>query len=223
MPRTLALPGPRDRPASLDEPPGSDATGDVEAARQGDPDDAERQDLMACVVACPPHPQFGGRRSDPRLRAVSDALTDRGVACLRFDYGPWDEGRGEQTDVRTALAWTRERYAAVGLFGYSFGAGVALCGAADAEDPPSAVSVLAPPAEIGGGEVPACLDRLAVSVQVVVGERDTTVDSAPVADLARTGGDLVETFPGDHHFLGQTERIGARVAEFLLPHLQEGP
>jgi len=206
MGRTFSLPGPRDCPATLDEPSA----------------DIPSDDPSSCVVACPPHPQFGGRRSDSRLRAVSDALTERGVACLRFDYGPWDQGRGEQADVRTALAWARERYATVGLFGYSFGAGVALCGAADAERPPSAVSVLAPPAAVGDDGVPDCLDRLPVPVQVVVGDRDSTVDSEPVAELARSRGDAVETFPGDHHFVGQTDRIGARVAAFLVPALRDG-
>ena len=208
MGRTFSLPGPRDCPATLDEPSADIGSDDSSSSSS------------SCVVACPPHPQFGGRRSDARLRSVSDALTDRGVACLRFDYGPWDEGRGERRDAATALAWARERYESIGLFGYSFGAGVALCAAAETDAPPAAVSVLAPPRTIGDAAVADCLDRLSVPVQVVVGDRDTTVDSAPVADLARTRGDTVETFPGDHHFVGQTDRVGSRVADFLLPGLE---
>jgi len=37
----------------------------------------DRRDSPAVVVACPPHPGMGGDRSDPRLRAVSDALGER--------------------------------------------------------------------------------------------------------------------------------------------------
>jgi MFS family permease len=60
---------------------------------------------------------------------VSSALTGRGLACLRFDYGPWDGGRGERTDVVNAIGWARERYDRVGCFGYSFGATVGLLAA----------------------------------------------------------------------------------------------
>ena len=200
MGRRVHLPGPRDTPATLDDPDDSDGA-------------------TACVVACPPHPQLGGRRSDSRLTAVSDALTGRGVACLRFDYGAWDDGRGERRDVAAALDWAREGYGAVGLFGYSFGAGVGLCAAGEAGEPPAAVAVLAPPATLDGLDVAGCVDDLACPLLVMVGERDVTVDSGPVADRARERGDAVEVFPGDHHFVGQTDRIGETVAAFLGEHL----
>ncbi len=196
----IALPGARDVRARVDDPSGTDAT--------------------ACVVACPPHPQLGGSRSDSRLRAVGEALTDRDIACCRFDYGPWDGGRGEQRDVVAALDWAREAYTAVGLFGYSFGAGVALCGAAGSDHPAAALAVLAPPATLDmDRSVADCLAALAVPVRVVVGERDVTVDSEPVAEVAREHGGTVEVFPGDHHFVGQTDRVAAEVAGFFAEHL----
>jgi alpha/beta superfamily hydrolase len=207
MGQQVHLPGPRSTPATLDEP------ADDRGGRDGGPAST------ACVVACPPHPELGGRRSDTRLRAVGDALTDRGVACLRFDYGPWDEGRGEQRDARSALAWADERFDAIGLFGYSFGAGVALCATVDAEPGPGALSVLAPPATLGGTDVAACLPDLDLPLQVIVGERDVTVDSGPVADRARDLGHAVEVFPGDHHFVGQADRLGTAVAEFSVDAL----
>ena len=86
MSETVLLPGARDVRATLDTP-----------------------EADACVVACPPHPQMGGKRTDRRLQAVSDHLAPD-VACLRFDYGAWDEGRGEVADCRNALAWAREEY-----------------------------------------------------------------------------------------------------------------
>jgi alpha/beta superfamily hydrolase len=110
MVEPIRLPGARDVRASLDT--------------------AGRRDSV--VVACPPHPQMGGDSTDSRLREVSDALGDRGIDCLRPDYGPWDGGRGEQADVRNALAWGREHYASAGLFGYSFGGAVALLATAEA-------------------------------------------------------------------------------------------
>jgi len=193
-------------------------TRDVRATLDGD------EDASACVVACPPHPRMGGDRTDTRLRAVSDALGDRGLACLRVDYGPWDEGRGEVTDVRTALSWTRERYDRVGLFGYSFGGSVALlaAGAAfadDASETPDAVSVLAPAATIEGLDAAGAVADIDCPLQAVSGERDDTVDSLPIAERVRERGGAVEMLGADHFYVGQHERVGDLVAAFLTEYL----
>ena len=202
------LPGARDVRATLDE--AEDDSGN------GSP---------SVVVACPPHPQMGGDRHDSRLRAVSEALRARDIDCLRFDYGPWDEGRGEVADARTALAWAGQRYETVGLFGYSFGAGVALLAAGspntrddDGPGGPVAVSVLAPPATIGSREIVAAVDHLAVPLQVIYGSRDTTVDWQPVVERAQRQGQDVVEIAGDHHFVGQTGRVGEYVASFCATH-----
>jgi hypothetical protein len=198
---TVFVPGGRDGRATLDDPGNADG----------------------CVVACPPHPEMGGRRTDRRLRAVSDALADRGVACLRFDYGPWDEGEGERTDARNALGWARDHYDAVGLFGYSFGGAVALLAAAaeSAEGtPPAGVSALAPAARLGTGlDASAAVGSIDCPLQVVYGERDTAADWEPVVERAReTGAEVVEV-SADHHFVGQDAKVGGLVAEFLAARL----
>jgi len=175
-------------------------------------------DADSCVVACPPHPQYGGSRSDARLRAVADALGERGVACLRFDYGPWDEGRGEREDCENAVEWAAERYDRVGLFGYSFGAGVALAAAGDADDragEPCSVSVLAPPASLGSRDLASTVDAIEAPLQVLHGERDDTVDWEPIVEAARERGAEVVALPGDHFFAGLGERIGESVAAFV--------
>jgi alpha/beta superfamily hydrolase len=181
------------------------------------------EDADACVVACPPHPQMGGSRTDARLRAVGDALGERGIACLRIDYGPWDEGEAEQGDVRDALAWARGEYETVGLFGYSFGAGVGLLAAAEAAPGPAAVAVLAPPATIvDDGDVVAAVDGLAdrqIPGQVAYGERDTTVDWDAIVEAAGERGWPTEGVPGDHFFVGQHDRIASLASEFLGAHL----
>jgi alpha/beta superfamily hydrolase len=171
----------------------------------------------AIVVAAPPHPQHGGSRSDQRLRAVSSALREAGIACLRFDYGAWDEGYGEREDVRNAVRWAREEYDAalpVGLFGYSFGASLALLAAADAD--PDAVAVLAPTARLADDlDAVAALSDLEVPVHVCYGERDTTVDWEPVVERARERGDGTTALAGDHFFLGARDEIAATVASFF--------
>lgn len=191
----LRIPGPRD----------------VRATRDG-PDEAD-----AIVVACPPHPQLGGSRTDGRLTAVSDALTERGIACLRFDYGPWDEGRGEVTDAESALQWARERADSVGLFGYSFGAGVSLLAAAEAD--PDAVSILSPPAQIDDRDVATAVRSVECSLQVLFGERDDTVDWEPVVEAAREQEAIVEGIEADHHFVGQRARVAERVSASFAARL----
>ena len=174
----------------------------------------DRPDADCLVVACPPHPRHGGSRSDRRLRAVSDALASD-VACLRFDYGPWDGGVGERTDAERALAWASERFERVGLFGYSFGAGVALRAAASPSVPVRACSALAPPADDGVDR----LDAIDCPVHVCYGERDDTVEWEPVVARARERGHTVDALPADHRFAGQLDAVGERVATFLTARL----
>lgn len=176
-------------------------------------------DAEAVVVACPPHPQYGGRRTDSRLRAVSDALAPA-VACLRFDYGGWAEGEGELADAGNALGWARERFDRVGVFGYSFGGAVALLAAARAEPAPAAVSALAPAARLSADlDAAAALDDLACPAQVIYGERDTTADWEPVVERAREAGAEVVGMSSDHHFVGQHGKAAETVTSFLVPRL----
>jgi alpha/beta superfamily hydrolase len=168
------------------------------------------------VVACPPHPQMGGSRTDPRLRAVGEALGAESIACLRFDYGPWDDGDGEQQDTANVLAHARDTYERVGLFGYSFGAGIALLVAADSDPDPAALSVLAPPAAPGRDfDTAGAVEDVNCPVQVLYGEQDSTVDWEPVVGRARERGYSVESYPVDHFFVGQVEEGAGMVATFF--------
>jgi alpha/beta superfamily hydrolase len=171
-----------------------------------------------CVVACPPHPQYGGSRRDARLRAVSGALVDAGLDCLRLDYGPWDGGVGERDDVHDALDWAAERYERVGLFGYSFGAGVALLVAADRDDR-CAVSVLAPPAtSVDDGDAATAIESITVPLQAIAGEQDTTVGWETVLGAVDDRGGTTHIVPDDHFFGGHTERVAGLAGDFLADH-----
>ncbi|MEY7850452.1 alpha/beta hydrolase [Natrarchaeobius sp. A-rgal3] len=167
------------------------------------------------VVACPPHPQHGGSRSDGRLVAVSDALRESGIACLRFDYGPWDGGYGEREDVRNAVRWATDRYERTGVFGYSFGATQAILASADV-DAVDAVSALAPAARLADDlEAIPALESVSIPVQIVYGERDTTVEWDSVVERAADRGDEVRPIPADHFFLGRQGTIADDVSAFF--------
>lgn len=197
----VLVPGGRDVRGRLEEP-------------DGDPE--------AIVVACPPHPQHGGSRTDQRLIAVSETLREAGVACLRFDYGPWDDGDGECEDVRNAIRWADDRYDRVGVFGYSFGASLALLAAASVDRPLLGVAALAPTASLGPElEATDALSTLEVPTLLLYGERDTTVDWEPVVELARERGDETVALPADHFFLGTREEIARNVGEFFERLLAE--
>ena len=177
-------------------------------------------DAEACVVACPPHPEYGGNRHDQRLVAVSEALAAAEIAGLRFDYGPWDGGPGEREDDGRAVRRAADRYSPVGLFGYSFGGGIALLEAAT--EPVAAVSVLAPAARLGPDlDAVAALEMLppSIPVQVQYGTRDDRVSWEPVVVAARERGAECVEYAADHFFLTREADIGDAVAEFMAAHL----
>ena len=176
------------------------------------------------VVACPPHPQFGGTRNDSRLVAVGEALGERGIDCLRIDYGEWDEGYGESTDADNAIGWALERYDRVGLFGFSFGGTVALVAAA-ARPCLVAVSALAPAARINADvDAVEATGRIDSPIQVVYGTRDSVADWKPVVERARQRADAghdveVAEFSADHLFVGQYDWVAERVGQFVAERM----
>lgn len=220
----VLIPGGRDVRGTLEDPADGDAT--------GAPGESDTESI---VVACPPHPQHGGSRSDGRLVAVAEELTDAGIACLRFDYGAWDEGYGERADVRNAVRWAADRYDRVGLFGYSFGATLALLAAADLESdasatdaepagaaPLEAVAVLAPTARLAD-DLDALEAYAALEGPVLVchGERDSTVEWESIVDRARDRGDEVRSYPADHFFLATETEVATDVADVFERTLLE--
>jgi alpha/beta superfamily hydrolase len=219
---SVSLPGGRNARGTLDVAAATavGATADAAAAE-------------ACVVACPPHPQHGGHRGDGRLRAVSDDLVAAGSDCLRFDYGPWDGGRGERADALHAVEWAGHRYERVALFGYSFGAAVAVSAAARGANV-TAVAALAPPArvgsargddapdDVGGIDTVADFESLPTSLPVGVfsGSRDDVAAVGPVVDRARERGATVREFDTGHAFVGRERDVAAAVVTFLRSELQ---
>ncbi|WP_158055740.1 alpha/beta hydrolase [Halorussus halophilus] len=198
----IPIPGARDVRATLDSP--------------------ENEDANTIVVACPPHPQHRGHRGDARLKAVSEYLCDHGIACLRFDYGDWDEGYGEREDARNALRWAHEHYDRVGIFGFSFGGAIATLAAASVESPPEVVSLLAPASKLADDlDAAAVLEDIESPVQVLYGTRDTTAEWEPLVERAKELGHETVEMSADHFFIGQHEKVADAVGGFLVGELGE--
>jgi hypothetical protein len=90
---------------------------------------------VAAGVVCHANPLQGGVMHFNVVFRAAKALQQHGVAVLRFNFrgvgrseGTHDQGRGEQDDVRAALAEVQRRFPAlpVVLGGFSFGASMAL-------------------------------------------------------------------------------------------------
>lgn len=183
----------------------------------------------AGVVFCHPHPLMGGDMNNNVVMGACRELVGSGMAVLRFNFrgvgasaGTHDQGRGEVEDAREALRYLAEQPVldgrAIGLAGYSFGAGVAMK-AAFAYESASALSV------IGRARVDPDDDltrRPSLPVQFVIAERDRQM---PPEQAERLGAEL--TVPpdmhvitgADHFFVGREREVGALVAGFLRASL----
>jgi len=89
-------------------------------------------DGTAGVVVTHPHPLYGGDMENGVVEAIVRVYRSKGYSTLRFNFrgagmshGRYDEGRGEQEDVRSAIQFlTSQGKSRIDLVGYSFGAWV---------------------------------------------------------------------------------------------------
>jgi uncharacterized protein len=163
------------------------------------------------VVVCHPHPRYGGDMDSHVVVTAAEASRRHGLATLRFNFrgvgasgGAWDEGHGEQADVRAAIAYLREQLQPprrVALAGYSFGAAMAAMVAAGGESL-SGLALIAPPLAAPSWRSPGRLGAVG-PVVVVAGDRDAY---CPHDALTALEGALPEArvtvIPHADHFFG---------------------
>jgi len=96
------------------------------------------------ALVCHPHPSYGGTMHNHATHRLAKGARAVGGATLRFNFrgvgrsaGAFDEGRGEQEDVRSALAWLANRHPGLPLYacGFSFGAWMVLSACGGAQSP----------------------------------------------------------------------------------------
>jgi uncharacterized protein len=130
----------------------------------------------------------------PVVTAAAGACSQRGLATIRFNFrgvgasqGTWDGGRGEQADVRAALAELRQRLPAPGLValaGYSFGASMATAVATSGERL-AGLALIAPPLATPGWHAPGALD-IDGPLLIVAGSDDPYCPREALTGLAAT-------------------------------------
>ena len=175
------------------------------------------------VIITHPHSLYGGTMHNPVVEVVQGAFQQSGYATLRFNFrgvgssqGIFDNGNGEQNDVRAAIAAVQEKdVSKVALAGYSFGAWVNA--RLMAKDPIAIASMLmvSPPVgfiEFGDVSTLNCLKL------VVTGSRDDIAPAEQIRTLLPIWNPdaAFEIIDGcDHFYAGYLDKLQSILTAFL--------
>lgn len=173
------------------------------------------------AVVCHPHPQRGGNMQNNVVAVIIAGLNAAGWSALAFNFrgvggseGSFDNGQGEQDDVRAALAYARalDGVDTVALAGYSFGAGMAARAVDDAVD---RLALVAAPTRML--EAPELRDY-AGPLLLATGSLDEISSLEAVRAKAMELGDRV-TMAGisgaDHFWWGKEKDLAEEIREFF--------
>lgn len=180
---------------------------------------------FAAAVVCHPHPLYGGDMDNNVVLAICQALVQRSILALRFNFrgvgrsqGSFADGIGEQEDVAAALSYLATRPEVdskrLGLAGYSFGASVALS-LAPRLSQVEALALVSPPPAISPLEQ--LKDYLKPKL-LLCGSRDPFV---PWQELERLSQSLpepkaFEVIPrADHFWWGFEAKVAERLGDFM--------
>ena len=148
--------------------------------------DGEVPPRPVVAIVCHPLPTEGGSMHNKVVTMAARSLRELGLATVRFNFrgvgasaGEFDQGQGELDDLRAVAGWVRRQRPDVSLWlgGFSFGAYIALSGAAELQ--PAALIAIAPPA---GRWDFARIAPPTMPWLVVQGEDDEIVDPQAVYD-----------------------------------------
>jgi len=176
------------------------------------------------AVFCHPHPVQGGTMHTKAVYRAAQALNEAGLRTLRFNFrgvgcstGSYDEGFGEEEDVRAALDWLelglRDHPLVCG--GVSFGS---MVGLKVGIDDPRVVALVALGTPIHVYDY-SYLARAEKPVLVVQGEEDEFGSGREVVEVLGGLGDHVTAIsvPGAGHlFDGHLEELQHHIRTFFV-------
>jgi alpha/beta superfamily hydrolase len=179
-------------------------------------------DSPRAAVITHPHSLYGGNMHNPVVETIARSFHQRGYTTLRFNFrgvegsqGSYDEGRGEQEDVRQAISYLQKQgFGPIELSGYSFGAWVNAHYAAESL-PTMRMSMVSPPTAFMDFRG---IQHLPGLTFVLTGSRD---DIAPPEMLQRlvpiwNPAASLEVVPGaDHFFAVHLEALGNALLDAL--------
>lgn len=170
------------------------------------------------AIVCHPHPLHGGTMHTKAVYRSAQALNEAGLVALRFNFrgvgastGSYEEGVGEQDDLRAAMDWLLERHPELPVVvgGFSFGSMVALnVGAGD--DRAVALLGLGLPVDLDERYDFGFLADVDKPVLVVQGENDEFGPARRVKEvLAPLGSHItvVSVAGTDHYFEGRLDEL----------------
>lgn len=172
------------------------------------------------IVVAHPHPQQGGTKDNKVVYMTARGAREAGYATLRFNFrdtgrseGSYDEGRGEQDDLRAVRDWAAETsgLSLGGLAGFSFGSAAALRVAA-ADGAPSLLTIGLPSAYFDD-----VLPRPDCDWLALFGDQDEVIDAqASIAAVKKLEPAVdVQIMEGAGHFLhGRLGDLRKRVEAF---------
>lgn len=174
------------------------------------------------VVITHPHPLYGGNMHNNVVAAVSRSYQKIGFTTLRFNFrgvggsrGNYDDGKGEQADVRAAVAClTDSGIEQIDLAGYSFGAWVnalAVSGGLKVDN----MIMVSPPAAFIDFTSIANLGSLKL---IVTGSRDDIAPAGIIEKMYPTWNPAAkfEVIQGaDHFYGGYEDRLKAALTDFI--------
>lgn len=180
------------------------------------------QPTMLAIVSHP-LPTGGGTMHNKLVYRMAKALGELGAVTLRYNFrgvgrsdGQFDEGRGEQDDLRTVIEFATAKYPGLPLVlgGFSFGAWVSL-NAAMREPRLRAMVLTGLPVGMYSFDF---VSRLQAPLLVVQGTRD---QYGPIAEVRELIGRLdprsrlVEIEGGDHFLDNRMDELASAIKQHL--------
>jgi len=174
------------------------------------------------VVITHPHSLYGGTMYNQVVKTLVEVYQNKAFSTLRFNFrgvegseGSYDEGKGEQEDVRSALKYVYERGKRdVDLTGYSFGAWVN-AKINDSHSLCNRIVMISPPV--------AFLDFTFLSYNpkirfVVVGGKDNIAPADKITNVINTWNPKAhfEVIEGaDHFYTGKIDSLKSILSRFI--------
>jgi alpha/beta superfamily hydrolase len=172
------------------------------------------------VVVTHPHSQMGGNMMNNVVDALVSAFHDHGYATLRFNFrgvgrseGGFENGVGEQNDVKGAIAFLKEKgLNDIALAGYSFGSWVnarALSGLGGLSD----VIMVSPPINFVEFDFSPLKGKCGL---VICGNRDQFCPLYSLEEIVSDLGCRLEIVSGaDHFYFGKEQAIIDYLSDYL--------
>ena len=186
---------------------------------EGRLDNAPRE---KAAIVTHPHPLSGGDMNNNVVEAMVQAYGEKGYTTLRFNFrgvgqsgGSFDEGIGEQEDVKAVLAYLSELgKSCIDLAGYSFGAWVNALGLKVFEDVKRVIMV-SPPVNFIDFSF---LDYNAKIQLVIAGSKDDIAPPGMIESMLPEWNPEVQykiIQGADHFYWGKSDEIKKIIQDFL--------